>query len=437
MSIKLERGANLSLTKLTPKANNFFIGLGWSNNQQANETFDIDGSCFLLNDKNHVRSNHDFIFYNQQQDSDKSVYLIEEFEQSEQERGKTGFGIDFKKIPAEISHVVFCLTIHNAEEKQQSFNMLDWVDLRLVEQETLEEIACFRCEQELDKETAILVGEFYRYNNEWKFKAIGHGYINGLEALAENFGVALDNVPSTTAGAAESDNELVITKKRRRAPKEIVAEQTEIIKSKMKLLLPQIVTSSANNINESSTRLVLDRIFQDALGYTIDEIKTEQKIQGRAADYVLSPDGQDTIVIEAKRAGTPLRQKQIFQATSYAAYSGIQWAILTNLTEWQFYKVSTIDKVDPHLVFTIDLQRGLDDENAYNLMLISKFGVLRKSLIDKVWLKKVCLRAETLIAAILNDEVISKIRILIAKETGGQITNDEVKRAIETDVLKI
>jgi len=282
-----------------------------------------------------------------------------------------------------------------------------------------------------------LVGEFYRYNNEWKFKAIGQGYINGLGALAENFGVLLDQVPSATTAATENDNELVIAKKKRKASKEIVAEQIEFIKGKMRPIMPQITTSFANNINESNTRLVLDRIFQDVLGYTIDEIKTEQKIQGRAADYVLSPDGQDTIVVEAKRAGTQLRQKQIFQATSYAAYSGIHWAILTNLTEWQFYKVSTIDKVDPHLVFTIDLQRGLDDENVYNLMLISKFGVLRKGLIAKVWLKKVCLRVETLIGAILNDEVISKIRTLIVKETGGQITNDEIKRAIEIDVLKI
>ncbi len=436
MSIKLERGANISLTKLAPKANTFFIGLGWSNSKQASETFDIDGSCFLLDDKNHVRNNQDFIFYNQQKDSDKAIYLIEEFEQAHQGSYKTGFSIDLSKISAEISHIVFCLTIHNTEEKQQSFNMLDWVDLRLVAQETLEEIAHFRCEQELDKETAILVGEFYRYNNEWKFKSIGQGYINGLGALAESFGVLLDKVPSTTA-TTESNDELVIAKKKRKASKDIIAEQIELIKSKMRPLLPQIATSFANNINESSTRLVLDRIFQDVLGYTIDEIKTEHKIQGRAADYVLSPDGQDIIVVEAKRAGTQLRQKQIFQATSYAAYSGIHWAILTNLTEWQFYKVSTIDKVDPHLVFTIDLQRGLDDENAYNLMLISKFGVLRKSLIDKVWLKKVCLRVETLIGAILNDEVISKIRTIIVKETGGQITNDEIKRAIETDVLKI
>ncbi len=378
------------------------------------------------------------LFFTKQQDSDKAVYLIEECEQIYQGGDKTGFNIDLKKISAEISHVVFCLTIHNAEEKQQSFNMLESVDLRLVEQATLEEIAHFHCEQELDKETAILVGEFYRYNNEWKFKAIGQGYINGLGALAEKFGVSFDKDPSTTTMAAtEDDNELVIVKKKRKASKEIITEQVELIKSKMKLITPQIISSFTNNINESNTRLVLDRIFQDVLGYTIDEIKTEQKIQGRAADYVLSPDGQDTIVVEAKRAGTQLRQKQIFQATSYAAYSGIHWAILTNLTEWQFYKVSTIDKVDPHLVFTIDLQRGLDDENAYNLMLISKFGVLRKSLIDKVWLKKVCLRVETLIGAILNDEVISKIRTIIVKETGGQITNDEIKRAIETDVLKI
>ena len=437
MSAKLERGSNISLTKLVPKSNTFFIGLGWSDSQQTRGTFDIDGSCFLLDEQNHVRSNHDFIFYNQQQDSDKAVYLIEDFEQSHQEIDKTGFSIDLRKLSNEISHVVFCLTIHNTEEKQQNFNMLDWVHLRLVDQETLEEIAHFRCEQELEQETAILVGEFYRYNNEWKFKAIGQGYINGLGALAENFGVLLDNVQASTIEATENDNELVIAKKKRKSSKEIIAEQIELIKCKMKPIMPQITTSFANNINESNTRLVLDRIFQDVLGYTIDEIKTEQKIQGRAADYVLSPDSQDTIVIEAKRAGTPLRQKQIFQATSYAAYSGIQWAILTNLTEWQFYKVSTVDKVDPHLVFTIDLQRGLDDENAYNLMLISKFGVLRKSLIDKVWLKTVCLRVETLIGAILNDEVLSKIRTIIVKETGGQITNDEIKRAIEVDILKI
>lgn len=433
MTIQLERGGNLSVTRLLPNTHTFFIGLSWTGDQQTVATMDIDASCFLLDSQGQVRSNADFIFYNQPYDTGQSVCLLEGSPTPSTD--KTGFSIDLENIPTDINRIVFCLTIHNAEEKQHSFRRLDGVSLRLTAQETNEGVAYFLCEQAFDKETAILVGELYRYNGEWKFKAIGQGYNNGLGALAESFGVKLDDF--SVAETETAENTLVTTKKKRRQTKEIIDEQMAAIKNKMKPLLPQILLSSANGVNESSTRLVLDRIFQDVLGYTLEEIKTEQKIQGRAADYVLSPDNQDAIVIEAKRAGTPLRQRQIFQATSYAAYSGIQWAILTNLTEWQFYKVSTIDKVDPHLVFTIDLQRGMDDENTYNLLLISKFGVLRKNLIDKVWLKKVCLRAETLIAAILNDEVISKVRNIIAKETGGQITNEEIKKAIETDVLKI
>ncbi|HPE73188.1 MAG TPA: type I restriction enzyme HsdR N-terminal domain-containing protein [Candidatus Competibacter sp.] len=110
--------------------------------------------------------------------------------------------------------------------------------------------------------------------------------------------------------------------------------------------------------NESQSRLLLDRILQDVLGYALSEIKTEQKIQGRAADYVLAPGGIDALVIEAKRLGAPLRDKQIFQATSYAAYAGIRWALLTNIVNWQLYRVATENKVETDLVFAIDLQNG-------------------------------------------------------------------------------
>ena len=430
MSIKLESGANFALTSET---NKFIIGLDWQSQAQALHEFDIDGSCFLLDGNNVVTGNHDFIFYNQPQSAGNAVCLLD----TPINGRKMGFSVDLSQLPDNVNRVVFCLTLHNAEEKRQRFGQIAWVGLDVINPTTQVAIAEYRCENSLDKETAILVGEFYRHNQQWKFKAIGQGYNNGLGALAKNFGVELSENAAVEIETSDNSDGLSIGKKKRRSPQEVIAEQSERIKSLIKPILPQITSASTNSVNESSTRLVLDRIFQDVLGYTLDEIKTEQKIQGRAADYVLAPDGRDTIVIEAKRAGTPLRQRQIFQATSYAAYSGIQWAILTNLTEWQFYKVSTVDKVDPQLVFTIDLSRGIDDDNAYYLMLISKFGVVRKGLIEKIWLKRVGLKAETLIAAILNDDVISKIRVIIAKETGGNITNEEVKKAIETEVLKI
>lgn len=437
MSIELKKGANVSLAKLAPNVTDLLVELSWCRTDDVISTFDIDGSCFLLDEKYHVRNNEDFVFYNQTQDPDQAVCLIEELEHVDGSNYKTAFSVSLKNITEQICHVVFCLTIHKNEEKKQNFNMLDRITLRLLEQETLKEITRYQYEKDVEEVTAILVGECYQYNGEWKFKAIGQGYVKGLDALARNFGVVLDEVHSARTDASQKVDELVISKRKRKATKDVIQEQMGLIKSKMKPFLSQIAASRANSINESSTRLILDRIFQDVLGYSIEEIKTEQKIQGRAADYVLSPNGRDSIVVEAKRAGVPLRAKQIFQATSYAAYSGINWAILTNLVEWHFYKVSTVDKVDPHLLFTIDMTQDLDNETIYNLMLISKFGVARKGLIDKVWLKKVSLRVETLIGAILNDEVISKIRTIISKETGGKVTNEEVKKAIESDILRL
>ena len=59
--------------------------------------------------------------------------------------------------------------------------------------------------------------------------------------------------------------------------------------------------------NESNTRMILDRFFIDVLDYDINEVKAEQNIQGRRADYVLSANDSDVIVVEAKKAGMALR----------------------------------------------------------------------------------------------------------------------------------
>jgi hypothetical protein len=54
------------------------------------------------------------------------------------------------------------------------------------------------------------------------------------------------------------------------------------------------------NQNESSTRITLDHLQQDVLGYKMEEIKNEESIKGKKADYVLSARENNAIVIEAK-----------------------------------------------------------------------------------------------------------------------------------------
>ncbi|AQU99751.1 type I restriction enzyme HsdR N-terminal domain-containing protein [Desulfococcus multivorans] len=225
--------------------------------------------------------------------------------------------------------------------------------------------------------------------------------------------------------------------RKRTSPKEIMARQIDEIKQNIKEHIPMLDASLANKDNESDTRLILDRILQDVLNYRIEDIKTEQKIQGRKADYVLSVNGDDVMVIEAKRVTMGLSDKQIFQASSYGAYSGIRWALLTNAAVWQLYRISMSEKIETDLVFSIDLRDGLDEQEAQYFYLISKDGMSRKGLLENLWQRMSALCYENILTAIFTDGVISKIRATLTKDTGCRLTNDEVRDALEKRVFQI
>jgi hypothetical protein len=298
------------------------------------------------------------------------------------------------------------------------------------------------------------VGELYRRGQEWKLRAIGQGYAGGLAALAIGFGVHVDieeDSPAAALGdplppmATEADDNGTppseeppsLSKKRRRSTEEILATHAREIAVAMKPYLPQIAQTLRGGANESSTRILLDRILHQVLGYSLEEIKAEHKIQGRTADYVLAPGGQDSLVIEVKRIGAPLRQKQIFQATSYAAYAGIRWALLTNVTTWQLYRVSATDKIEPHLVFTIDLHKHLSEDAAHYFSLISRKGIVRKTPLDRLWQIRRSLSTESLIGAILHEDVLGRIRAVIARDNGVVLDMADIKAALEQDIFKL
>ena len=140
---------------------------------------------------------------------------------------------------------------------------------------------------------------------------------------------------------------------------------------------------------------------------------------------------------EAKKTGMALRERQIFQATSYGARAGIKWALLTNAVVWQLYHISTGDKIETDLIFTIDLRDGLDDDEANCFYLISKPGMSRKNLLKKRWKKISTLCYDNIINAILTDDVISKIRTTLSKQTGYKVTNDELRATIEENIFQL
>jgi tellurium resistance protein TerD len=191
MGITLSKGGNVSLTKTEPGLANIFIGLGWDTRVTDGSDFDLDASLFMLQENGKVRSDGDFIFYNNLRSVDGSVEHTGDNQTGAGEGDDEVIKVDLARIPAEITKLVIGVTIHEADAKRQNFGMVSSAFIRIVNQQSNNEIARYDLSEDASIETAMLFGEVYRHSGEWKFRALGQGFSGGLGAMARSYGVNL------------------------------------------------------------------------------------------------------------------------------------------------------------------------------------------------------------------------------------------------------
>lgn len=189
MAISLQKGGNVSLSKEAPSMSKMIIGLGWDVRATDGAAFDLDGSAFLLNESGKVRSDADFIFYNQSKSADGSVEHTGDNRTGDGDGDDEQIVIELGKVPADVQKIAVAVTIHEAETRGQNFGMVSSAFIRCVNADGNSEIARFDLSEDASVETAMIFGEVYRHNGEWKFKAIGQGFKGGLGPLAKNYGV--------------------------------------------------------------------------------------------------------------------------------------------------------------------------------------------------------------------------------------------------------
>ncbi|MGK5081117.1 TerD family protein [Janthinobacterium sp. HLX7-2] len=189
MAISLQKGGNVNLSKEAPNLKKIIVGLGWDPRSTDGATFDLDGSAFLLKSDGKVRGDSDFIFYNNLKSTDGSVVHTGDNTTGEGEGDDERIEIDLSRVPAEIDRVSITVTIHDADARRQNFGMVSKAFIRCLNAEGEKEIARYDLSEDSSTETAMIFGEIYRYNGEWKFKAIGQGFNGGLGPLARSFGV--------------------------------------------------------------------------------------------------------------------------------------------------------------------------------------------------------------------------------------------------------
>lgn len=198
MGISLSKGSNISLSKSNPGLERLTVGLGWDVRTTDGAPFDLDASALLLkasfSNEGKVRSDADFVFYNQPADADNSVIY--------QGDNRTGAGdgddeqivIELSKVPADIESIAIVVSIDEADTRGQTFGQVRNAYVRGVNATTDEEIVKYDLAEDAGGETAVVFAEVYRdksASGEWKFKAIGQGYASGLAGVARDFGVSV------------------------------------------------------------------------------------------------------------------------------------------------------------------------------------------------------------------------------------------------------
>lgn len=191
MAISLTKGGNVNLSKEAPNLTNIAVGLGWNPRATDGQAFDLDAVAFLVNESGKVRADADFIFFNNLKSSDGSVEHTGDNRTGEGDGDDEVIKVDLSKVPADVSKVVFCAVIYDGQARNQNFGQVADAYIRIVNTQGDAEVARYDLSEDSSTETAMIFGELYKNNGEWKFRAVGQGFAGGLGPLAASYGVAV------------------------------------------------------------------------------------------------------------------------------------------------------------------------------------------------------------------------------------------------------
>lgn len=194
--INLAKGQRVDLTKAVPGLRNIKVGLGWDERTTAGVKFDLDAVLIQLDADNKPIAGNPVVYYNVQQSDDGAI------KHSGDNRTGAGDGddeyvlIDLSTLSEQTAKVIVASTIYEAETNGVTFGQVNNASVRIVNMgDDLADVADdtelmrYDLSEDYSVETAMVMGELYRHNGEWKFGAVGQGYAGGLPGLLTAYGL--------------------------------------------------------------------------------------------------------------------------------------------------------------------------------------------------------------------------------------------------------
>lgn len=194
MSISLQKGQKVSLSKDNAGLSKVVVGLGWDEVKRKRGLFapkpqaiDCDASALLLQN-GHLVHKDDIVYFGNLRHSSGTVQHMGDNLTGAGDGDDEQIVIDLSKIPAQYDRIILVVNIYQAVQRNQHFGLIENAFIRLVDGKTNREMCKYNLTENYADMTAMIFGEVYRYNGEWKFNAIGQATKDtGLGELASRF----------------------------------------------------------------------------------------------------------------------------------------------------------------------------------------------------------------------------------------------------------
>lgn len=190
MTISLSKGQNISLSKTEPGLKKILVGLSWNPRVTDGKPFDLDASALCLGEDGKAKRDKDFIYFDNEKSVDGAILFGGDNRTGSGEGHDETIVVDLEKVAADIARIQFIINIHDGKERGQNFGQVGGAKVEVLNQETSNAITVYELNEDASVETVVIMGEVYRHDGSWKFRAIGQGYEQGLIGVLANVGLA-------------------------------------------------------------------------------------------------------------------------------------------------------------------------------------------------------------------------------------------------------
>lgn len=205
MSVSLQKGQKVNLSKDNAGLAKVIVGLGWDEAKPSggggggffatlfggaattHQAIDCDASAIMLKNGKFV-DRTDLVYFGNLKHKSGTVNHMGDNLTGQGEGDDEQIVIDLSRVPAEYDKIVIVVNIYQAVQRKQHFGMIENAFIRLVDARNNKEMCKYNLTENYSGMTAMIFGEIYRHNGEWKFNAMGNGTTDpGIGELCRRF----------------------------------------------------------------------------------------------------------------------------------------------------------------------------------------------------------------------------------------------------------